>query len=248
MKPFTDIAPYYDLLMQDVDYQEWTDYVIRLMDRAGISKGSKLLDMACGTGTAALIFVKTGYKVSGMDLSARMLQAAKAKAKKAGIKVNFFWGDIRDFVIQKKLLTITCLFDSMNYLLNEKDFLNTCKCAHNALSQNGAFIFDVNTTFALTKYWDQRLEMKEAEGIVSIWRNSYDFVSHYANLSLTLFVPSGKEYKRIDEFHQEKAFPLEDVESMLKKAGFSKVEVFKHLTLDPPQNNTIRATVMAYKR
>lgn len=248
MKSFTDISPYYDLLMQDVDYQEWTDYIIHLIDRAGISKGSPLLDIACGTGSSAILFAKAGYKVSGMDLSDRMLRAARAKVKEAGLKIKFWRGDIRDFITPKKFLAITCLFDSMNYLLKEEDFLNTCRCAHNALSQSGTFIFDVNTTFALTKYWDQRLEVKEAENVISIWRNSYDFVSHYANLSLTLFIPLGKGYKRIDEFHQEKAFPLEDVESMLKKAGFGKIETFRHLTLEPIQPNTIRATIIAYKK
>lgn len=248
MKPFTDISPYYDLLMQDVDYQEWTDYVIHLIDRAGIPQGSPLLDMACGTGTSAIIFAKAGYKVSGMDLSARMLQAAMAKAKKAGLKINPWQGDIRNFATRQKLSIITCLFDSMNYLLKEDDFLSTCRCAYNALSQNGVFVFDINTAFALAKYWDQRLEVKEAEGLVSIWRNSYDFVSHYANLSLTLFIPRGKGYVRIDEFHQEKAFPLEVVEAMLKKAGFGKIEIFRHLTLEPSQPNTIRATITAYKK
>ncbi len=248
MKSFTDISPYYDLLMQDVDYREWTDYIIHLIDRAGISKSSTLLDMACGTGTSAMLFAKAGYKVSGIDLSAGMVAAAKVKVKKSGLKIKFRQGDVRYFTTKQKHVIITCLFDSMNYLLKEEDFLNTCRCTHNALAQNGVFLFDVNTTFALTKYWDQRLEVKEAEGMVSIWRNSYDFVSHYANLSLTLFVPRGKGYRRIDEFHQEKAFSLEDVESMLKKSGFGKIEIFKHLTLEPTQPNTIRATIIAYKK
>jgi len=248
VKSFIDISPYYDLLMQDVDYREWTDYIIHLIDRAGISKGSTLLDMACGTGTSAILFAKAGYKVSGIDLSAGMVAAAKVKVKKSGLKIKFRQGDVRYFTTKQKHVIITCLFDSMNYLLKEEDFLNTCRCIHSTLAQNGVFLFDVNTTFALTKYWDQRLEVKEAEGMVSIWRNSYDFVSHHANLSLTLFIPRRKGYKRIDEFHQEKAFPLDDVKSMLKKAGFGKIEIFKHLTLEPAQPNTIRATIIACKK
>jgi len=248
VRTFTDISSYYDLLMQEVDYQEWTDYIIYLVQRAGISKDSNLLDLACGTGTSALLFAKAGYKVSGMDLSQGMLDAARAKARKSEFKIKFYPGDIRNFPTKEKYSIITCLFDSMNYLLKEEDFLSACRCAQGSLSGQGVFIFDVNTIFALTKYWDQRLEVKEAEGLVSIWRNSYDFVNHYANLSLTLFIPRGKGYVRIDEFHQEKAFPLEVVEAMLKKAGFGKIEIFKHLTLDPSQPHTIRATIIAYKK
>jgi SAM-dependent methyltransferase len=248
MKPFTDISPYYDLLMQDVDYQEWVDYVMHLMDRVEIPKGSSLIDLACGTGTSAILLAKAGYSVKGMDYSAEMLDIARNKANKAKLEIDFFQGDIRDFKCIERPKVLTCLFDSMNYLLNENDFYHACLSAYNSLPDSGLFIFDVNTIFALTKYWDQRLEVKEAEGVVSIWKNSYDFVKHYANLSLTLFIPRGKGYRRVDEFHQEKAYPLEDVEKMLGAAGFGKIEMFKHLTLEPPQRNTIRATIVAYKK
>ncbi len=247
MNPFADISPYYDLLMQEVDYQEWTDYIMHLLDRAGVAKGSSLLDMACGTGTSAIFFARGGYKVSGMDLSPGMLEAAEAKAKKTNLNIRYFPGDIRKFSVKKKTKAVTCLFDSMNYLLNEKDFQSACKCAHKALSQPGAFIFDLNTIFALTRYWDRKLEVKEAGGVVSIWRNNYDLVNRYANLSLTLFTPQGKGYRRIDEFHREKAFALDEVGKMLETAGFGKIEVFRHLTTEPPQPNTIRVTLIAYK-
>lgn len=248
MKTFTDIAPYYDLLMRDVDYREWTDYIIHLINRAGIPDGSSLLDVACGTGSAAALFAGAGFRVSGMDLSASMLKEARRKAKGLGNRIKFWRADLSDFRVREKQDVITCLFDSLNYLPNDDSVQKACRCILKALKSKGLFIFDINTPFALSKYWDKRLEVKEAEGVLSVWRNSYNWASRHANLSLTVFAPRGKGYRRIEEFHQEKAFPLEDVESMLKKTGFGKIEIFKHLTLEPPQTNTIRVTIIAYKK
>jgi len=47
-----------------------------------LPKGSKILDVACGTGTQAILFAKGGYAVTGVDLSPDMLRIAKRKVKK----------------------------------------------------------------------------------------------------------------------------------------------------------------------
>ena len=242
-KPFGQIAPYYDRLMQEVDYGEWVDYVVSLLDRAGTPRGVRLLEAACGTGTAALLFHQAGYQVSGFDRSSRMLAEARRKAKGTGIK--FRQADLANFTVRQSQQAVTCLFDSLNYLTAESELAGAFRSAYRALSPQGAFVFDLNTIHALSRYWDNRLEVKEAGGIVSIWRNSYDWVNRRSNLNLTVFAPRGRAYRRIDEFHQESALPLDRVESMLKGAGFDRMEIFRHLTLEPPREDAIRVTIIA---
>lgn len=242
-KPFGQIAPYYDRLMQEVDYGAWVDYIVSLMNRAGIPRDGRLMEAACGTGTAALLFHRAGYMVSAFDRSSRMLAEARRKARGTGIK--FRQADLTNFTARQSQQAVTCLFDSLNYLAGEPELSGAFHSAYRALSSGGAFVFDLNTIHALTRYWDNRLEVKEAEGIVSVWRNSYDWVNRRSNLNLTVFAPRGRTYRRIDEFHQESALPLDRVESMLKGAGFGRVEMFRHLTLEPPREDTIRVTTIA---
>lgn len=244
-KPFGQIAPYYDLLMQDVNYREWVDYIISLLDRAGVPRGGRLLEAACGTGSAALLFAQAGYAVTGFDGSPRMLAEARRKARGSGIR--FRQADLADFTVRQKQQAVTCLFDSLNYLTGEEHVCGAFRSAFRALSTGGALVFDLNTIHALTRYWDNRLEVKEAGGVVSIWRNSYDWVNRRSNLSLTIFVPQGRAYRRIEEFHQESALPLDRVESLLKAAGFDRVELFRHLTLEPPREDSVRVTIIAQR-
>lgn len=66
----------------------------RLVAAAGLRPGVRVLDLGCGTGTLALRVKRAcpGAEVSGIDADPRMLAAAVAKAKRAGVEVTFTGG------------------------------------------------------------------------------------------------------------------------------------------------------------
>ena len=53
----------------------------------------RILDVGTGTGFIALRLAELGYSVVGVDISENMLEIAKEKAIKAGLKVDFIHGD-----------------------------------------------------------------------------------------------------------------------------------------------------------
>src|SRR5215831_1644073 len=54
-------------------------------------------DIACGTGTTALLLAGRGLRTVGVDLSPIMCRQARAKARAAGVRVRIIQGDMRDF-------------------------------------------------------------------------------------------------------------------------------------------------------
>jgi len=67
-----------------------------LLDLAGVGPGQRVLDIGCGTGTqaiAALQRVRPGGTVVGVDISARMLDAARRKAARRGLDIAFHRAD-----------------------------------------------------------------------------------------------------------------------------------------------------------
>jgi SAM-dependent methyltransferase len=50
-------------------------------------------DLGCGTGSLAVLLAEAGYAVRGIDVSERMVQAARVKAQAAGVSASFAQGD-----------------------------------------------------------------------------------------------------------------------------------------------------------
>ncbi len=241
---FTSIAPYYDRLMSDVNYGAWIKYIEELFSYAG-SRPHKILDLACGTGTPTLLLADRGYEVVGVDRSEEMLEVARSKLKK-GDRVRLLKQDIRKLELDEKFDAALCLFDSLNNLLKEEDLFKAFERTRIHLEDGAPFIFDLNTPYCLRYYWGDNVRVKEDDDLISIWRTSYNRKKGTSRLHITLLVPLGNGlFNRIDEEHLEKGYEREDVERLLREAGFERVYAFEHLSFRPPSPTTLRITFLA---
>jgi SAM-dependent methyltransferase len=68
----------------------------RLVERAGVERGTTVLDVACGTGNAAIPAARKGARVTGLDLTPGMLDIARGRAEDAGVDIEWIEGDAED--------------------------------------------------------------------------------------------------------------------------------------------------------
>ena len=59
----------------------------------GLKPGSKVLDVACGTGNLALPAARLGANVTGVDIAPNLVEQARANARNAGLNAQFDEGD-----------------------------------------------------------------------------------------------------------------------------------------------------------
>src|SRR3954471_1244983 len=65
-----------------------------LVQRLGITKGLKVLDLGCGDGTTALPEAKLGADVLGVDIARNLVDAGNRRAEEHGLtNVRFQEGD-----------------------------------------------------------------------------------------------------------------------------------------------------------
>jgi SAM-dependent methyltransferase len=68
----------------------------RLVRRVGIGRDENALDIACGTGNAALRAAAAGGRVVGVDLTPELFIAGRALAAEAGVKIQWVEGDAEE--------------------------------------------------------------------------------------------------------------------------------------------------------
>jgi ubiquinone/menaquinone biosynthesis C-methylase UbiE len=56
----------------------------------------RIVDLGCGTGSLAVLLAEHSNRVSGIDISGNMIRLARAKARAAGVAVDFVRGDAAD--------------------------------------------------------------------------------------------------------------------------------------------------------
>src|SRR5580693_7393464 len=71
-----------------------TPCAARLVKRAGVRAGQRVLDVACGTGVVSVTAARLGAKVTGLDLTPELLDRARHNSKVANVEVEWREGDV----------------------------------------------------------------------------------------------------------------------------------------------------------
>ncbi|MHB1354641.1 MAG: class I SAM-dependent DNA methyltransferase [Anaerolineae bacterium] len=209
-------------------------------------KGQSMLDLACGTGTVAIALAAKGWQVQGVDGSAEMLHQAEEKTPP---DVNIRWSqqDMRSFTSAEPVSLVTCLYDSLNYLLTNDDLLSAFRHVHTALQPGGLFVFDMNTAWTLAVHWDDVTYVTDTEDLTTIMQSTYDDHRQRATVTLICFERQGDHFTKVRERHVEQAFPLEQVATHLANAGFKMEAQYVCFTLRAANDQDERVLWVARK-
>jgi SAM-dependent methyltransferase len=71
-----------------------------VVERAAPAPGEHLLDLACGTGNAALLAAASGARVLGVDGAGRLLDVARQRARSLGLEIEFRQGDLLELPVE----------------------------------------------------------------------------------------------------------------------------------------------------
>ena len=67
-----------------------------LVDRVSVRPGEEMLDVATGSGNVAVPAAELGAIVTGVDLTPKLLNAARERAQRAGVQVRWIEGDAEE--------------------------------------------------------------------------------------------------------------------------------------------------------
>jgi len=241
---YTGFAELYDEFMDNVPYEEWCDYLVSLLHHYGCMDGI-VLELGCGTGSLTEQLSDRGYDMIGIDMSEDMLGIAMEKRAESGQNILYLHQDMREFELYGTVAAVVSICDSMNYLTEPDDFVQTLKLVNNYLDPGGYFIFDLNTRFKYEEVMGNRTIAEDRGDAAFIWENEFDGETGLNTYHLTLFAEDEDgRYSRFDEEHVQRVYNIEEIRTAAVKAGMRFVTAYDAFTADPPKPDSERIYIV----
>lgn len=216
-------------------------------ERLLASERDLVLDLGCGTGTLTELLSRKGYDMIGVDASPEMLNVAARKKEESGSRILYLCQDMRELDLYSTVGTVVSVCDSVNYLLEDEEVVETFSMVNNYLYPGGIFIFDFNTVYKYSQVIGDATIAENREECSFIWENFYDPEGHINEYDLTVFVREGGSglFRRFTETHFQRGYTPEEMSAFVEQAGM-KVEIMLDAdTHKKPGKNSERIYVVA---
>lgn len=244
---YSQFSQFYDALMEDVDYQSRTEYILSLFEKYD-KKPTLLLDLACGTGSFSVEFAKQDISVIGVDMSPEMLSVAMEKSKQQELDVLYLCQNAAELDLYGTVDGAVCCMDSLNHIIDYDDICEIFKKVSLFLEEGRLFIFDVNTPYKHKNILGDNTFVIEQDNIFCVWDNSYDEESAVTSINLDFFVSDEQEnYKRYSDYIEERAYSDSELKSALAAAGFEVLAVLGELSYQNTEAQDERVFYVARK-
>jgi len=262
MEAYTGFAEVYDIFMDNIPYEQWAKYVIKLLEDNGINaqiENLSIVDLGCGTGTFTKILSDAGFEMIGIDNSQEMLMIASSKKYENDYEIEgskeheesqeyqnsdsivYTLQDMRDFAVPSEVAAIVSVCDSMNYIIEEEELSEVFKCVKKALDENGVFIFDLKTQHFYRDILGENTIAENRKNAAFIWDNYYYEEESINEYEMTIFVEGESGlFKRYEETHIQRGYTIEEVKLSLDESGLEIVNIYDAFTQNPPTDNSER--------
>ena len=193
----------------------------RFASRAGSVR--TLIDLACGTGTFALLQARAGVRVTGVDLSHSMLCQARRKARARALPVELLQADMREFDVTKPVDAVTCLYSSLGHLDTFEGVRAAFGRVRAHLRPGGAFVFDLNTPAGFEALWREPVTERGADFTV---RRAFevDPGGLWTTMRMTIDLRREGLPRRLSTSIRARWFSTEEVRAALADAGLQVVD------------------------
>jgi SAM-dependent methyltransferase len=125
---------------QYANYRDDIAFYARLAER---ENAQDILELGAGAGRVSVALARRGLNITGLELSAAMLERGKQFAARENASVNFLLGDMTDFKLEQKFRLIIAPFNALMHLYSIADQDRALEMVRAHLEPNGVFAFDL---------------------------------------------------------------------------------------------------------
>jgi SAM-dependent methyltransferase len=219
---------------------EEVEQVLTLLD---LQAGAKVCDLCCGVGRHSLELTRRGFEVTGVDRTARYLARARAKAKDEGLNVEFVAADARNFERTEAFDVVLNLFTSFGYFEDDDDNTRMLENVHASLKPAGRLVVEIMGKEALARVFRERDWHESDDTIILEERKLSEDWRRIE--SRWILIKDGKQQAECR--FSLRLYSAVELKDLLKRCGFSQVDIYGSLAGEPYDQNAKRLVVVARK-
>ena len=217
--------------------------VEEILGLLAVPPGSAVEDLGCGRGRHAVPLARRGYVVTGVDLSGKMLDIARARALREGVTVEWVREDMRLFRRPRAFDLCLSLFTSFGFFSDEENQRVLDNVAV-SLREGGTLLLDLRNSgkgLSRLENWDQTIEVPSGQLRMSIGFNPG------TRRATAEHVLTRKDGIRISSAFDVRIYSSDELEAMLGKCGLRVKNCFGSLSGDSFTEESGRMVVLSVK-
>jgi SAM-dependent methyltransferase len=226
MDAYRDFASRYDLFYEKFGERDpdAVKFVRTLFER---NRVRSVLDCACGTGRDLPMFHRLGLEVFGSDVSPAMLAVAEKNLAQLDLAIPLKRVDYRDLPgsYERRFDAVVCLSTSLLEMPDEAQALRALQSMGAVLNKSGILVMSQGTT---DRQWNEKPRFIPAVNrpeFSRVFVIDYDDRGAHYNV-LDLFHSEGRTEFKVWTAHYHMVLLKDDLERLLKNAGFTSVEFY----------------------
>lgn len=206
---FDQHAPHYMQNPFTANTRAEVEFLLELLD---LPRGSRILDMGCGTGRHAILMAQRGYRVTGVDLSDGMLAEARKAASEAGVEVEWVHEDATRYEPDALFDAAICLCEGAVGLAEPDEEpvghdLAVLRRIYGALRPNARFVMTALNGYAVIRQMTDELVQEgrfDPANMLSVYEDEWE-------------LPEGKKTMQI----RERLLIPPEMVALLRHVGFT---------------------------
>ncbi|WP_062216036.1 class I SAM-dependent methyltransferase [Streptomyces sp. NBRC 109706] len=200
--------------------------------------GTRVLDLACGPALYAVPLARAGHRVTGLDLSAAMLDRARAACAAADVQVRLVQGDMLTHVEPAGYDVVLNVFTSFGYFDAAEDNLRVLRNAHDSLVPGGQLVIDLMGKEVLAG-WIGRPQVVELDDAYVVQRDTV--LDDWTRLRTDWTLVRGGTAREASITSQ--LYSAAELRALFGNAGFTEVSCHGDFDLSPYDQRARRLIV-----
>lgn len=212
-------------------------------DLLELREGDAVLDAPCGDGRIGVELGVLGARVTGVDITAPFLSAARAASAERGISADWLKGDLRAMPVPDAAFDAAlCFWGSFGYFGPEGDRQFAAEVAR-SLKTGGRWLIDTHSVETLMTRWSSKSWFGDDDPLVLEDRH-YDLVTGTIETHWTLIQGDGR---RSTHTSRIRLYAVHELMAMLSSVGFTAFALHGDLHGEPFELGSHRLALVARK-